>query len=62
MYNVTVPPNSTATLFLNSGKILESGKEIEKAEGIKRISKSGLNTVLELEPGKYSFLINKETV
>lgn len=62
MYDVTVPPNSTATLILNSGKILESGKEIEKAEGVKRISKSGLNTVLELEPGKYSFLINKETV
>lgn len=58
IYNVTIPPNSTATLFLKSGTILESGKKTEKIEGVKKISQTEPFTILELESGKYSFSID----
>jgi alpha-L-rhamnosidase len=54
-YAVSVPANSTATLYLDDGKIQESGKPIEKNELIEIAERKNGKVVLKLKSGSYSF-------
>jgi alpha-L-rhamnosidase len=57
IYTVTVPPNSTATLFLLTETILEPEK-IAKMAGVKSIEKLEFLTKIILESGNYTFNIH----
>ncbi len=56
--NVTVPPNTTATLHLptaNEKTVIESNQPLEKANGVKRVGAQPGQLLLELQPGGYEF-------
>ena len=56
-YHVTVPPGSTATLFLDAAEVQESGKDVARNEHIQiQKNKTGTNQLL-LESGEYSFTV-----
>ncbi|HZH62205.1 MAG TPA: alpha-L-rhamnosidase C-terminal domain-containing protein, partial [Metabacillus sp.] len=57
-YRVTVPANTTATLYLptnNVNTVKEGNQPIKKAEGIKFVEYKGGKAVYELESGNYEF-------
>ena len=56
-YNVSVPANSMATLYLNGNKIKENGRSIEKNPFIKIEEIQKNLTILELKSGRYQFEI-----
>ena len=56
-YQVVVPANSTAKLYLDSTNVLESGKSIEKNQLIKVIKNEAGQLVLSLNPGEYNFTV-----
>lgn len=62
-YKITVPPNTTATLYLEAKKakkIKESGKPLKKAEGIEVLEEVMEGRVaLSLSSGQYEFFIRK---
>jgi alpha-L-rhamnosidase len=52
----TVPPNSTATLWLPSaGEVLESGTPAERATGVRFLRREGGDAVYAVESGTYIF-------
>jgi alpha-L-rhamnosidase len=55
-YTVSIPPNSSAMLFLNTDEIVNS-KEISKLKGAKIEEVLGNSTKINLEPGIYIFNI-----
>ncbi|HSM46778.1 MAG TPA: alpha-L-rhamnosidase C-terminal domain-containing protein [Draconibacterium sp.] len=57
VYNVTVPPNSMAVLYLLSESILEPEKVIKMA-GVKSTESSEFLTKIILESGNYTFNIH----
>jgi alpha-L-rhamnosidase len=59
-YAITIPANSTATLYLESMKVLESGKELSD-NNLLRVEKiDGQGIVIEIESGEYQFLIDED--
>jgi len=56
-YTIEIPANSTATLYLDDGKILESGKPLDKNELIEIAERKNGKVVLKLKSGKYLFTI-----
>jgi len=57
-YDVTVPPNTTASVFLptTAGEgVTESGRPAEGQDGIEIRSTQGQRIVLDVGPGSYSF-------
>ena len=56
-YHVTIPPNSTATLYLRAEKVLENGKELSKNKYITNKKNRNQSSILQLQSGKYQFLI-----
>lgn len=54
-YKIEIPANSTATLYLDDGKIQESGKPIENNELIEIAERKDGKVVLKLKSGNYSF-------
>ncbi len=55
-WNVTVPPNTTATVYIpaaDGATITESDKPIEQADGVKITAKN----VCELQSGSYAFVV-----
>ncbi len=57
IYNVAVPPGSTATLFLNASVVSEEKGDIEKNKHIEIVKKEGLEKQLFLDSGVYSFSV-----
>jgi len=58
-FEMQVPPNSTATVFIPTAKIAdlrESGGDVEKAAGVRFISMQDRCAVLELDSGVYRFI------
>jgi alpha-L-rhamnosidase len=56
--NVTVPANTTATVFLpgaEASQVTECGQAVESAEGIIHVSQEQEATVIEVGSGKYAF-------
>lgn len=56
-YDVTVPANSTATLWLSASELLESGKKLGRNHQIKIKDKNDGHYMLLLKSGKYSFTV-----
>ncbi|OHB68682.1 MAG: hypothetical protein A2Y77_12120 [Planctomycetes bacterium RBG_13_62_9] len=55
---VTVPPNTTATLYLptrNEKAVTESGQPLSAAKGLKQTASQPGQLTLELQPGAYEF-------
>lgn len=60
IWEVTVPPNTTATVLIpveSDSQVSESGKPLEKAEGISAVHRKATEVVCNLKSGKYSFTI-----
>jgi alpha-L-rhamnosidase len=57
VYTISIPANSSATLFLETVSILEPDK-IKKSKGIKNIRNLDKYSVLEIESGEYTFFLN----
>ena len=60
IYNVTVPANTTATLYLPAAShstVMESGKLASKAEGVTFVGHENGRAVYELESGSYRFTV-----
>jgi alpha-L-rhamnosidase len=56
--NVTVPPNTTGTLYIptkDPGSIKEGNTPIQKTSGVKHLRDEKGCSVLELQPGQYNF-------
>jgi alpha-L-rhamnosidase len=56
---VTVPPNTGATLYLptkDPAVTRESGQPLAKAAGLKQVGAEAQMAVLQLEPGRYQFV------
>ena len=62
-YECTIPPGSTATLYLplllDTDEILESGTPVEEAEGVELISIADGVATLQLQSGTYEFTISE---
>lgn len=59
IYNVTIPSNSTATLFLSSKDVLESGKSLSLNKQITTAKGESQFKKLNLQAGSYNFLIGQ---
>ena len=56
-YRITIPPNSTAELWLKGNRILEGGKELSEKSLLKLVkTANGLNRIV-LKSGSYLFVI-----
>ncbi len=58
MLNVTVPPNTMATLYLptaDAKSVTESGRALAQARGLRPVRNENDCTVVELAPGGYAF-------
>ena len=58
MLDVTIPPNTTATVYVPAraaAAVTESGKPLAKAAGVKYLDVEGERVVLALESGSYHF-------
>jgi alpha-L-rhamnosidase len=56
--NVTVPPNTTATLYLpatDAKTATEGGQPLSQAKGMKQMATQPGQMTLELQPGRYEF-------
>lgn len=58
-YNVAIPPNSTATVFLEGTNLKENNKDIPENKNIRVVRKTGNRIVLQLASGSYSFKMKK---
>ena len=57
--SVTIPANTLAMVtlpLLHVGKITESGKPLEKTEGLEFLTKTGTEITLGIGSGKYDFV------
>ncbi len=61
-YVITVPPNTSATLYLpgeSFADVRESGKKLRRAEGIEMGDAADGRLMMELESGSYEFWVRK---
>ena len=61
IYYVTIPANSTATLFLDAAEINEGGKKLSSNRHIDSEEEDDGSRILYLESGKYSFTITENS-
>jgi alpha-L-rhamnosidase len=57
IYSVTIPANSTATLFLSAKSVLNNGKEILNGANVKKGDKENSNFSIKLNSGNYIFTV-----
>jgi len=56
--DVTVPPNTTATVWLSAkdaGAVTEAGRPVKGAKGVKFLRAEGGAALFEVESGTYAF-------
>jgi alpha-L-rhamnosidase len=61
-YNVTVPANTSTTVFVPAtptSKIMEGGRAVEQAAGVKLLSREKDAAVLEVQSGSYQFVVDQ---
>lgn len=57
-FEITIPPDASATIVLPSGTVTESGKPLAEAEGIQVVESSGIAaTTMKATSGQYRFLV-----
>jgi alpha-L-rhamnosidase len=61
-YQITVPPNSTADLFLKGTNILESGKVLVASSSLRLVKSNSEITQIRLKSGSYSFTLTKSLI
>ena len=54
-WDITVPPNTTATVYVPGKNIAEGGSPAEKAQGVTLVGTENDKTVFEIESGNYKF-------
>jgi alpha-L-rhamnosidase len=59
IYNVIIPPNSTATLNLKGSSILENNKELSENKHIKTVKNIDGSFTIYLKSGTYLFSVSK---
>lgn len=57
VYNVTIPNNTTATLYLTASEMEENGKNLQQNSRIELLQENGNQFILKLKPGNYSFYL-----
>ncbi len=62
IYNVTVPANSTATLFLQTKDLKETDKDISENKNIEVVQNIENQIVLQLASGSYSFNLEQVSI
>lgn len=58
-WNVTIPPNTTATIYVPAAEvtdITESGRSVKRAEGVKFLRMDNHRAVFRLDSGTYEFV------
>jgi len=61
-WRVTVPPNTTALIRVPAAegqKIIEGGKPVGEAEGLRELGAQDGRVALEAQPGTYSFEVTR---
>ena len=58
-YNVSIPANSTATLYVKAGSLKENNQDLSENSHIALIKNEGGNYILQLQSGSYSFTVEK---
>jgi len=53
--NVTVPVNTTATVYVDGDQVIESGKPARQAEGVAFLRMENNKAVFKVQSGKYEF-------
>jgi alpha-L-rhamnosidase len=57
-FEITIPPDASATIVLPSGTVTESGKPLAEAEGIQVVESAGISaTTMKATSGRYRFLV-----
>jgi alpha-L-rhamnosidase len=59
LYNVNIPPNSTAVLHLTANEVLESEKSLSENKFIRTEYDENKNFYIYLKSGEYKFSIKK---
>jgi alpha-L-rhamnosidase len=62
-WEVTIPANATATIYLPSAgakAVTESGKPLEEATGLKIVKTAAGSTVVEAKAGSYRFAVKSK--
>jgi alpha-L-rhamnosidase len=59
-WDITVPPNSTARVYVPGTGITESGKAAETAPGVQLANRTDSYTIYSIESGEYRFRSNKQ--
>ncbi|HEY3369785.1 MAG TPA: glycoside hydrolase family 78 protein [Prolixibacteraceae bacterium] len=57
LYQVTIPANSTATLYLNAKKVTQSGKDLSENKLIRTEKNKDQLLCMHLQAGNYKFLV-----
>ena len=57
IYKITIPPNSSATVWLRGENVLLDGEKIEENEHAKVISQNNGESAIQMESGSYKFNI-----
>jgi alpha-L-rhamnosidase len=60
-WQISLPPNTTARVYIpvkDIDQLVESGKKIKDADGLRFIKMEGENAILELGSGDYNFMLN----
>jgi alpha-L-rhamnosidase len=55
IYNVSIPANSTATLFLKADRIITNGEDIKNTRSLRSVKAEGGLFTIYLKSGKYDF-------
>ncbi len=56
-HKVTIPPNTTAVLYLPLGKVKESGRKLDDVEGIRVLGQENGRIQLMITSGTYNFTV-----
>jgi alpha-L-rhamnosidase len=59
LWNITVPGNATATVYVpatSESRVLESGVEAASAAGVRFVKMDGAYAVFEVGSGSYNFI------
>ena len=59
LYDVTIPANSTATLYLNTWEVLESGKDLSENKQIRTEKGTNQTIRIYLKSGKYNLSVHR---
>jgi len=58
IYHVSIPPNSTATLYINSRNVLTAGEDVAKDRSIDGVEMVGESMIIKIKSGDYDFEVH----